>query len=401
MQFEWSPQPLSRFWREIGLIGAVTGALVLAAYFLSVKWGGAFPRDYANYVLGRDFLNFWIYGREAWDPAGAARFYDIGFYNEQLRALIPWEYPTQQWSYPPHILLLAAPFGLLPYGFAYALWTALGLCAFYFAIDRNSDWRHNAALFLAPAAVVCIVSGQNSFLTAAALVAIFRWMDEEPVLAGILLGLLTVKPQLGVLFPLMLLLTRRWTVFFTAAATALALIGATAAIYGTEIWSIYLGPAARMQEYVLQAPSDIIKGLMPTAFMNARIAGLGAHPSYYLQGAVALFAVAAVVWVFIRPRDPLLSYCALLIGNALLTPYLMSYDLVVMGWLVLVLYRAPMGPAERKVLLALYWLPVIALSMAMLGLPGSALVLVATMIVLIHALTQGPATAILPQEKAH
>lgn len=409
MQLERSSQESSLFWREIGRVGAIAGLLLLAAYFLSMKWGGVFPRDYANYALGRDFLNFWIYGREAWDPSGAARFYDIGFYNEHLRALIPWEYPTQQWSYPPHILLLAAPFGLLPYGFAYALWTALGLCAFYLAVYRDADWRDKAALLLAPAAVVCIVSGQNSFLTAAALIAIFRWMDEKPVLAGILLGLLTVKPQLGLLFPLMLLLTRRWMVFFAAAVTALAFIALSAAIYGSEIWSIYLGPAAKMQEYVLQAPSDIIKGLMPTAFMNARIAGLEAQASYYVQVVVALFAVASAIWVFIRPRDPRLSYCALLVGNALLTPYLMSYDLVVMGWLVLMVYRIPLAVGERKILLALYWLPVIALSMAMLGLPGSALILMATGIVLLRAFARdlsessaanGPEAAILPRGKA-
>ena len=400
MQLERLSQRPSKFWREIGLFGTIAGALMLGAYFLSVKWHGIFPRDYANYVLGRDFLNFWIYGREAWNPSGAARFYDIGFYNEHLRALIPWEYPTQQWSYPPHILLLAAPFGLLPYGFAYALWTALGFCAFYFAVYRDGDWRDNATLMLAPAAVVCVVSGQNSFLTAAALIAIFRWMDEKPVLTGVLLGLLTVKPQLGLLFPLMLLLTRRWTVFLAAAVTTLVLIAATAAIYGSEIWSIYLGPAARMQEYVLQAPSDIIKGLMPTAFMNARIAGLEAHASYYVQAIVALVVTVAATWVFIRPRDPLLSYCALLVGNALLTPYLMSYDLVLMGWLVLTVYRAPLAAAERKILLALYWLPVIALSMAMLGLPGSVLVLMATGMILIHALARGPGAAILPRQKA-
>lgn len=324
--------------------------------------------------------------------------------------MIPWEYPTQQWSYPPHLLLLAAPFGLLPYGLAVLLWMGLGLGAFYFAVRvSGGNWRDGAALLLAPAAVICIVSGQNSFLTAALLIAVFRLLDGKPWLAGILLGLLTMKPQLGILFPLMLLLTRRWTVLFTAAATALSLAALTAAIYGTDIWSIYLGPAARMQEFVLRSPSDIIKGLMPTAFMNARVAGLSAQAAYYVQAVLALIAVTATAWVFARRRDPLLSYCALLIGNALLTPYLMSYDLVMMGWLALMINRAPLALAERKVLLALYWLPVIALAMGMLGLPGSVLILVAAGIVLLRMLAReapggipvsGPEVPILPQAKA-
>jgi hypothetical protein len=101
--------------------------------------------------------------------------------------------------------------------------------------------------------------------------------------------------------------------------------------------------------------------------------------------------------------------CALLVGNALLTPYLMSYDLVLMRWLVLMIYRAPLADAERKVLLALYWLPMIALSMALLGLPGSVLILAAAGVVLLRALARGfsvsaaahgTGVAILPRGKA-
>jgi hypothetical protein len=67
-----------------------------------------YPRDIHGYALGRDFLNFWTYGREAWSGE-AGRFYDIALYNEHLGRLVWPDYQTQQWSYPPHLLLLAAP----------------------------------------------------------------------------------------------------------------------------------------------------------------------------------------------------------------------------------------------------------------------------------------------------
>lgn len=71
MRTELSSQRLL-FWREIGRFGVLIGGVLLAAYFLTVSWSGAYPRDYANYVVGRDFLNFWIYGREAWHPSRRA-----------------------------------------------------------------------------------------------------------------------------------------------------------------------------------------------------------------------------------------------------------------------------------------------------------------------------------------
>jgi hypothetical protein len=381
--------PSTAFWRQIGSVGVAVGASLLLLYFATVTWSLPFARDVHDYAVGRDFLNFWIYGREAWGAA-PARFYDILLYNRHLAELVPWSYATQQWSYPPHILFFAAPFGLLPYGIAYALWTALGLIAFWaVALDRDDGWREFAALTLAPAALIGIVSGQNAFFTAAILIAVYRFIDARPLLIGALIGVLTVKPQLGLLLPLMLALTGRWRVFFAAVATTAALLGASILVFGADVWLAYLGPGIRLQEYVLQAPSLITMGLMPTVFMNARVAGLGPESAYALQTVAALVAVAAVIWTFARRSDPLLSYGVLLVATLVATPYLMSYDLVVMGWLVLALYKSGRLPPRQRVLLAaLYWLPLVALAMALAGVPGSALIPIAALVMLIVALRE-------------
>ena len=90
------------------------GLSVAVAWF--VLWGshlaGGFVIDGQGFILGRDFLNFWHYGLAAWgdDPV---RHYDLSFYNAVLDRLIAgYDYPDQNWSYPPHYMLLAAPFGL-------------------------------------------------------------------------------------------------------------------------------------------------------------------------------------------------------------------------------------------------------------------------------------------------
>ena len=59
--------------------------------------------------------------------------------------------------------------------------------------------------------------GQNGFLTAALIGGTLYLMPVRPILAGICLGLLSYKPQYGLLFPLVLIAASQWTVFFSAA----------------------------------------------------------------------------------------------------------------------------------------------------------------------------------------
>ena len=92
-----------------------------------------------------------------------------------------------------------------------------------------------------------------------------------------------------------------------------------------------------LQEYVIADPTEATMGLMPTIYMNARLVGLSAPVAYAVQAIVAAAAAAAVTWTFWRRRDPLLSYALLLAAGLAATPYLMSYDLVVIVWAMLAL----------------------------------------------------------------
>ena len=72
-----------------------------------------------------------------------------------------------------------------------------------------------------PAVYVNLAHGQNGFLSAALLGGSLLILDQRPKLAGVLIGLLAYKPQFGVLIPLVLIATGRWTVIAAAAATVL------------------------------------------------------------------------------------------------------------------------------------------------------------------------------------
>src|SRR6185312_13844103 len=71
-----------------------------------------------------------------------------------------------------------------------------------------------------PMAFINALVGQNGFLTAALIGGTLYLIPIRPVLAGICLGLLTYKPQYGLLFPIALIVAGQWRVFVSAGITA-------------------------------------------------------------------------------------------------------------------------------------------------------------------------------------
>ncbi|MFL6690806.1 MAG: glycosyltransferase family 87 protein [Alphaproteobacteria bacterium] len=349
-------------------------------FYWKTHWAAPFPRDGTTLVVGRDFLNFWMYGRAALE-SNPARFYDPGIYNHALAALMGRGYPDQNWSYPPSLLLLAAPFGLLGYMPALLCWTVMGLAAFYFAARQQlRDTWALVAVVVSPAAMFCLMSGQSTLLTTAALLAIFGWLDRRPIFAGILVGLLTLKPQVGFLLPVMLLASARWRTLGAACATALLIAAMTTALYGPDIWSVYWHVGVPAQNQVLRDTSIFATHLMPTVFMNAHLAGVSYGLSMLLQAVVSTLAAATVFWAFryCRNSDPVKLQALFFACATAATPYLMGYDTLPLTFAAVALIaRTDLDGMGRRLAQLAYWLLFIQFAFAALHIPGPALVPVA------------------------
>src|SRR6185312_3182032 len=94
------------------VLGAFFVTVAAAAYAYTLDWRLPFPRDGTTLVVGRDFLNFCMYGRAA-SMADPGAWYDPHTYNTMLAALLGDNYPVQNWSYPPPLMLLMTPFARL------------------------------------------------------------------------------------------------------------------------------------------------------------------------------------------------------------------------------------------------------------------------------------------------
>ncbi len=365
------PKPI---YRDFAIGAAVLFALFETAYFATAR----LPYDMLHYLVGWDFVNTWMGARVALHGHPQA-YFDYGNYNIVLHRIFAASLPKYNWSYPPHILLLIWPFGLLPYLASYAAWVAAGLAAFLWsASEGRLDGSRLFFLAVAPVVAVNVLTGQNGLFTGALLFAAVMNWDKRPLLSGLLFGLLTVKPQLILLVPLVLILTGRWRVFAAAAGTAALMFAVTSLIYGFHIWQDYLVEAAPFQNRMMTHGVGLMLGMMPTAFINARLMNAPLPLAWSLQIVASALALAATVWTFRQRRDPVLSAAMLLTASLLFTPYAFNYDMAALvAVLALMRERQDNAPADVALILAVWAMPVVMMFGFFPHIAGSALVLLA------------------------
>jgi len=262
------------------------------------------------------------------------------------------------WTYPPQFDLIAAALALLPRGLSYLLFTGTTFLAFAWVIWRLAGPA--AAMVLTALIPVLLIQGgigQNGFLTA----ALAGWLCLSVLggrrLAGLPLGLLAIKPHLGIGLGLWALAAGRWALVAQAAAVALLGAGLATLAFGAEVWPAFRAGAAEATGYLAE-------GLYPFYRMSSLYAllhRLGVDPglALALQGGLAVAAVAAVVGAVRRglpPRHALALACA---ASVMISPYTYDYDLSLLG-IALALVAAELldrtTRAERVGLLALVWL---------------------------------------------
>jgi alpha-1,2-mannosyltransferase len=369
-------------------VAATVFAVIFEAGYLATS---AVPYDGLGYLIGRDFVNTWMGARSAL-AGGPAPWFDFDTYNAVLAAQFYPEFPHHNWSYPPHLLLMTWPLAFLPYLPAYLVWCALGM-ALYVLAASEGGWRRERLFMLAvaPAAWLNIFTGQNGFLTAALMIGGLAQLGRRPILSGICFGLLTIKPQLGLLLPVMLVLTGQWRAILAAIATIVVLVVATGLMFGFEIWPQYFRLVPPVLSAILAEGQGLFTIMMPTVFMNARIAHLPLDVAWALQIAMSLAAVAAVVWTYWRRRDPVLSVALFVTATFLVTPYAFNYDMVVFGWVIALLREHGGAPLDDRLAMAVWTLPVTAMLLGLFGIPGSAAVLAAFAVRLLWRLKTGEA----------
>jgi len=289
--------------------------------------------------IGTDFSNVYAAGKLTWQghPADA---YDPALQHAAEKAVFgDREVPFYGWHYPPFFLAVAFLVASLPYAFGLSLWLAASLAA-YLAAVRAILPRPETLLIAAafPAVFINIGHGQNGFLTAALLGGALHWLDRRPWLAGILIGLLAYKPQFGVMIPLALLASQRWSSIAAAIATVAALVAVSVAALGGGVWHAFADSMNFTQTIVLEQGGTGWEKIQ-SAFSAARNWGADVHTAYAIQIALGLSLAATLAWLWHSDAAFELKAAGLVIASLLATPYVLDYDLVVLAIAIAFLAR--------------------------------------------------------------
>lgn len=271
-----------------------------------------------------DFFGFWSTARFL-QTHPAADAYDVallGPFQHVLRPDFAAIFPA---PYSPVFLLLIRPLAWMSYSWAHLAWVTATLLGFVVASRRllgHPGWC--AALLVAPVIVLNAVYGQTGFLSAALMIAVLLLMPGRPWLAGFCLALLSFKPQLGLLMPVVLLARRDRATLIATIVWLGALVVLSGASLGWSIWPDWLSAIAAHGRLIEGSREQLI-GIMGT--VTSMVLSLGG--SLTLARAVqalAAIGVAAIVWIGWRRTDREMAMAATLVGTFLATPYAFVYD---------------------------------------------------------------------------
>ncbi len=344
------------------LMMACFALLILHVAFFPAAWlGHWWIIDDNGLGIPTDFVNVWSAGKLALQ-GHAALAYDWAIQKQLQISVLGQSYPGNfAWHYPPPFLFVAATLASFPYVAAYMAWPLISFVPFALVmrglVGRPFGWLLAAAF---PVVLVNTLIGQNGFLTAALVGGTLYLLPIRPVLSGICLGLLSYKPQYGLLFPLVLVVARQWAVFVTAGAVAALMSIASLAVFGTEAWLAWWNwlPMAS-QAFLSEGRAPW--GKMQSIFATVRFFDGTEHFAWICQWTMTALVACALVALWRSRVRYSIKAAGLATGTLLATPYLFLYDVMVLAIPVALMIRVGLKSGFRN-----YELPALGIILALL-----------------------------------
>ncbi|MGA7559804.1 MAG: glycosyltransferase family 87 protein [Terriglobales bacterium] len=324
-------------------------AAILALCLWSVYgWNVATPGllDRNGNLKGTDFSQFYTLG----SVGLAHRAADL--YNEETQAeLIARRIPGAAGIryiplYPPQVSIFFAPLAVLPYSAALVIWlvsSALlyGLCCYWLWRAcpqlRKEGWTVLLLAIAFPGFFHLIAWGQTSAVALACFTAgFFLFQDDQPFLAGLALGCLIFKPQLGIAAAFLFVYTRAWRVIAGGILSATAQLAVPALYYGVDSVRAWVRIMSTVVYRVVEFRPYQTHSLR--IFWTILIPGHTLPFALYVVSALVILGLTAAVWAH-RPTLPLaLRYSSLLVASVLVAPHLIVYDLLILAPVFLLLW---------------------------------------------------------------
>ncbi|MEM1278203.1 MAG: glycosyltransferase family 87 protein [Pseudomonadota bacterium] len=298
-----------------------------------------------------DFSAFWTAGKLAlagepmvvWDKAAFQAALETGEGPEG--SYLPW-------FYPPTFHMLVTPFGALPFPLGFGLWSLLGAGLFWLTMRHVNPGRFTPTV-VAPAIFLALAIGNNALLFGAAL-ALALTQIQRPVIAGLAISLLSLKPGLGPVIALALLAGRRWSIIVWASLGSLGLAAAATAIFGFPYWLAFLDSLEIAVNRITPQAEETRR--MISWFAFARLEGWEREAASALHIGIFVTITACTMFVWsLRGISHDWQCAALCLAVALTSPHAFHYEMVYSLVAIAFMIRGGLGPVGW-LLCGLLWL---------------------------------------------
>ena len=316
-------------------------------------------------IIGIDYADYYAAGRMVID-GNVGQIYDMAAHHAVLESIfgkIPY---LLEWIYPPTFLLPIVPLSYLSFDASLIVWLVLSFVpaalAVYFLTGKNK--LAPLCLLAFPGTFLNIRWGQNGFLTAALFGFGVYFVETNPMLAGLMFGLLTFKPQMAIFPFIILFFSKKWKALGWSVAFAAALAMLTGVLFGFRTWIDFFTTSLYNAQQ-LSASWDATNWGIPTLSTALRTMGLSGWGLTLILTAVVAFAIYCCVRVWKQTQNLSLRLMALVLCLFLSFPYISLYDFAIFGVpFTLFFFEREKNPKQSfsPVLLGLLWvLPLVCL----------------------------------------
>lgn len=339
--------------RRIRTHGLLLAICLWTVYAIDMSTPGL--RDRNGLIKGTDFLHFYTLGNIAQQKRGDL-LYNVQAQAAFLKKLVPEAAGNIYVAlYGPQVSLLFAPFARWSYPVALTLWLLLnaviyGMCCYLVWINcpnlRAEPWTVLIAALAFPGFFHLILWGQTSGLALLCFTLAFLALGKNrPFLAGLAIGSLIFKPQLGLAATIIFLCAREWKLIAAALLAALAQLSVGWFYYGTPVAKEYLNALRHVGAVMGMLEPRPYQMHSLRAFWSLLIPWKSLGFALYALTAAAIVALAVRCW---RSTASLgLRYSALTLATVLVAPHLTVYDLLILAPALLLMADWAVGDTER------------------------------------------------------
>ena len=306
-------------------------------------WNVATPglRDRNGNLKGTDFLHLYTLGSVALAHRGAD-LYDMNAQAALAVTRVPEAAGIQYLPlYPPQVSIFFAPLSYLSYG--WSLWLWWGCSAIIYGICCYCVWRACpnlrdcgglvALLAVAyPAFFHLIAWGQTSAVALACFTLMFFLLrDRREFLAGLILGCLVFKPQLGVAAAIVFVSIGAWKTVLGGAVSAVGQLSIGLLYYGVEPFRQWMRMLRNAPHLLPLVEPRLYQTHSLRTFWSMLVPWPALSLSLYVLSTTVVLGLTITCWTRAHEVPLPLRYSPLLLASVLVAPHLTVYDLVILA----------------------------------------------------------------------